>query len=237
MGKYGEWNMPNQIRVTILDDHQGIIDGYLYRLNSEPKIEVVATLAFGEELEPALKKNPSDVLILDVNVPTSADNPASYPILQQVPKLLQTYPNLYILIITMVVERGLIQAVMEAGASGYILKDDQHRIRDLANILVSVASGGVHFSPIAYDLLLKHQSTGDENPLTPRQLEVLSLCASYPNSSTSQLAVKMNVSHSTVRNLLSGTYIRLGVHTRSAAIEKARQLGILTSFSGTLSFT
>ncbi len=229
--------MPNKIRVIILDDHQGIIDGYLYRLNSEPKIEVVATLAFGEELEPALKNTPSDVLILDVNVPTSADNPASYPILQQVPKLLQTYPSLNILIITMVVERGLIQAVMEAGASGYILKDDQHRIRDLANILLSIASGGIHFSPMAYDLLLKHQFTEDGNTLTPRQLEALSLCASYPDSSTSQLALKMNISHSTIRNLLSGAYISLGVHTRSAAIEKARQLGILTSYSGMPSLT
>ena len=216
------------IHVTILDDHQGIIDGYLYRLSNVPGFEVVATISYGEELEPTLAAHPTDVLLLDINVPTSAENPNPYPILHSVPNLLQKYPNLNILVISMFAERSLIKAVMETGASGYILKDDQATIRDLANVVGSVANGGVYFSQKAHKLFLKNQKIDDSAPLTSRQLEALSLCAAYPDSTTVQLAGKMAVSHSTVRNLLSGSYIRLGVHSRTAAIAKARQLGLIT---------
>jgi two-component system nitrate/nitrite response regulator NarL len=66
--------MSDKIRVTILDDHQSIVDGYLYRLNKKPGIEVVAAIRFGEELEPTLAKYPTDVLLLDFSVPTGPLN-------------------------------------------------------------------------------------------------------------------------------------------------------------------
>lgn len=221
--------MPEKIRVTILDDHQSIVDGYLYRLKGIPNIAVVAKLHFGEELEPSLAQNPTDVLLLDFSVPTSQDDSTTYPVLTQIPKLLQVYPDLDILIISMYGERGLIRAVMEAGASGYILKDDAVAIQDLGNIILSVAEGAIFLSQKAGQVYQKHAGPGHEMTLTRRQLEALFLCATYPNSTTSELAAKMTVSNSTARNLLSGAYMRLGVHTRAAAIEKARQLGWITS--------
>jgi len=220
--------MPQNIRVTILDDHQNTIDGYVYRLNGHPKIEVVSTIAYGEELEPTLKKYPSDVLLLDVSVPTGPDNPNPYPILYIIPKLLQLYPDLNILVISMHAERGLIRAVMEAGASGYILKDDQSTARDLGSVVLSVAGGGIYFSQKAHELYKKNQLKENDEIFTNRQREALSLCTAYPNNTTAELARKMLVSNSTVRNLLSSAYVRLGVHTRAAAIARARQLGLIT---------
>src|SRR6188474_1832226 len=105
--------MTEKIRVAILDDHQSIVDGYVYRLEKEPQVEVVATMGFGEELEPTLKNIPVDVLLLDVNVPTSNENRNPYPILHAIPRLLQAHPDLNILVISMHAERGLIRAVME----------------------------------------------------------------------------------------------------------------------------
>ena len=221
--------MSQKIRVAILDDHQSIVDGYLYRLAGVPQIEVVATLAYGEELEPALAEHPTDVLLLDVNVPTSPENHNPYPILHAIPKLLQTHPDLNVLVISMYAERGLVRAVMEAGANGYLLKDDQASIRNLGNVVLTIANGAIHFSQRAHQLLIKNRAGSDAEPaLTPRQLETLSLCQAYPNDSTAELAGKMDVANSTVRNLLSGAYVKLGVHTRSAAIAKARQLGLIT---------
>jgi two-component system nitrate/nitrite response regulator NarL len=220
--------MAEKKRVTILDDHQNIVDGYVYRLSNYPQIEVVATIAFGEELEPALAEHPTDVLLLDVSVPTSPDNPNPYPILFVIPKLLQSYPNLYVLVISMHAERGLIRAVMDAGASGYILKDDQSTARDLGSVVLSVAGGGIYFSQKAHQLYVKYQSKENNELLSSRQLEALSLCTAYPNDTTADLAQKMSVANSTVRNLLSGAYVRLGVHTRAAAIAKARHLGLIT---------
>ena len=219
--------MFDKIHVTILDDHQSIVDGYRFRLGSSQRVQVMAAIGFGDELEPTLEKYPTDVLLLDIGVPASADNLNPYPILHVIPNLLQKYPNLVILVISMHAERSMIRAVMEAGSSGYILKDDQTTLRDLENVVISVASGGIHLSRQANDVLLR-PGTGDIDLLSRRQREALSLCLAYPECTTAELAKKMSISNSTIRNLLSGAYIKLGVRTRIAAIGKARQLGLIT---------
>jgi DNA-binding NarL/FixJ family response regulator len=217
-----------KVRVAILDDHQSIIDGYIYRLSSTPEIEVVATATYGEELEQVLSKHPADVLLLDLSVRTAPDNPNPFPILHLVPKLLQKYPSLSVLIITMFAEPGLMRSIIEAGASGYILKDDQSAFRELGNVVLSVAHGGIYFSKKAHNLYMKAESPENGDALTPRQLEVISLCAAYPDASTADLAQIMSISNSTVRNLLSSLYLRLSVHSRTAAVEKAREMGLIT---------
>jgi len=226
--------MPNKVRVTILEDHQSIVDGYRFRLGNSSRVEVVVAIQYGEELGPTLEKYPTDVLLLDVNVPAAVNNPNPYPILHVIPDLLQKYPNLTILVISMHAERSLIRAVMEAGASGYILKDDQATLRDLENVVASVFSGGIHLSRQANDALLRSGAAGNESLLAKRQLEALSLCLSYPDSSTAELARKMSISNSTVRNLLSGAYLKLGVRNRIAAVTKARQLGLISPESPTI---
>lgn len=221
--------MPGKIRVAILDDHQSIVDGYIFRLAGDSRIEVVASIAYGDELEPLLSRQPNpDVLILDVNVPTAPDNPSPYPILHVVPSLLQRFPDINIIIISVFSERGLIRSLAEAGISAYILKDDQAVIRDLANVVVSVADGGICFSHQAHLALLSTNELPAAERLSGRQLEAISLCAAFPNHTTADIAHMMAVSNSTVRNLLSGAYVRLGVRTRGAAIEKARRMGLIT---------
>ena len=88
------------IKVAILDDHQAVIDGYLFRLSSAVDIKVTSQLIFGEEVEPALEARPADVIILDVSVPTSETNPNPYPILYLIPRLVEKYPDLSILVIS-----------------------------------------------------------------------------------------------------------------------------------------
>ena len=215
--------MKEKIRVIIMDDHQSIVDGYLFRLSQVPEIEVTATLSYSEELEPTLQEHPADVLILDVQVPISASNPGPYPILHTIPKLLQLYSDLEILVISMFDDRALVRAVVEAGASGYVLKNDSQIIQQLGKVVLSVANGGVCFSDKVLRALVNKQED-----FTARQLEALSLCAAYPNSKTADLARQMKIANSTLRNLLSTVYLKLGVQTRAAAIAKARQMGILT---------
>lgn len=217
-----------KVRVAILDDHQSIVDGYIYRLSSTREIVVVATATYGEELEPLLAKHPVDVLLLDLSVRTAPENPNPFPILHIIPKLLQKYANLSILVISMFAEPGLMRSLIEAGASGYILKDDQAAFRELGNVVLSISHGGIYFSKKAHSLYLQTGAVNGGESLTPRQMEVLSLCAAYPDASTSDLAQMMSISNSTVRNLLSSVYLRLGVHSRTAAVEKAREMGLVT---------
>lgn len=221
--------MTRKISVAILDDHQSIIDGYAYRLASFDHIEVVGTIVWGEQLEPLLAKFPElDVLILDISVPIAPDNPSPYPVLHIIPSVIQKYPKLNILVITMFAERGLIRAVAEAGVSGYVLKDDRDMLLDLGNTVTSIADGGICFSQKAHQILMTGNTIPLRERLSVRQLEALSLCAAYPNQSTAELAERMHVSNSTLRNLLSSAYIRLGVRTRAAAIDKARETGLIT---------
>lgn len=214
-------------RVAILDDHQSIIDGYTFRLNQAEGIEVVFSATTGSELQDKLAQHPVDVLLLDVNVPTAPDNPNPYPILPTISRLLQDYSNLSILIISMYTERTLIKALITAGISGYVLKDDRESIQNLGRAVLIVAKGGIYFSRQLKQYLPQHQE--EEPILTSRQLEVLYLFAAYPGITTAAAAQKLNIAHSTMRNLLSSTYLRLGVHNRSAAIIRARELGLLST--------
>jgi DNA-binding NarL/FixJ family response regulator len=214
-----------KINVAILDDHLSIIDGYLFRLSRVADIEVVATATCADQIEPLLGRYPIDVLLLDIQVPASSQNPNPFPILQVVPHWLQLYPELAVLVISMHNLPTLLKAVMEAGASGYILKEDQYAIRNLASLIRRVRLGEIYLSPGAQQKLFKRQP--DWPDLTPRQVEVLSLCAAYPDATTYDLSEKLNVANSTTRNLLSSAYLRLGVRTRAAAVARAQQLGLI----------
>ena len=218
--------MSKKFKVAILDDHQSIVDGYKYRLASNPEIEVVATAFFGEELEPLLKEHSVDVLLMDISVPTSKTNSNPYPILYLIPEFLNKYPALSILVISMHDQRTIIQAVLEAGASGYILKDDRAMIESLGSAVQSIAHGGICISRSLANLLMDNSSPSQG--LTTRQAEILSLLAAYPELTTADTALQLNIAHSTVRNLLSGAYLRLGVRNRAAAILEARRLGLVT---------
>ncbi len=219
------------IRVVILDDHQSIIDGYYYRLGPERSIEIVGAVRCGEDLEALLAQQPADVALLDVYVPTSAVNSNPYPLLFAIPHLQQRYPALAVLVISMNNDPTLIKALLAAGASGYILKDDGATIQALAAVVLAVAEGGVHFSTEIYQSLQQHPAPGGEPGPTRRQLEALSLCAAYPGEPYAHLARKLGVTESTVRNLQSGAFTRLGVRNRAEAIHRARELRLITPLS------
>lgn len=222
--------MESKIRVAILDDHPSTVEGYLSKLGGDPEIEITATMGVADLLEPVLQKGEVNVLILDVSVPTSAENRNSYPILHVIPKLLEEHSNLNILVISMHAERGLIREVMAAGANGYILKDDQNAYANLPAIIKAVAEGGVYLSEEAGVIYGKQLEKENGKQLSPRQLEALSLSAAFPGDKSMLLAKKMHITHSAFRTLLSGAYIKLGARTRADAIAKARQKGLITPF-------
>jgi DNA-binding NarL/FixJ family response regulator len=173
-----------------------------------------------------IANNNVDVLLLDISVPNSAVDANQFPVLHVIPRLLHQYPKLNILVISMFTQPVLIEALVDVGISGYIFKDDQASIQQLDKIVRKIANSGIYFSEGAYKIGKRHDSI-----LTARQLEALSLCASSPDGDTMALAGKLGITGSTMRNLLSSAYLRLGVRTRAAAIARANQLGILPTAS------
>jgi CheY-like chemotaxis protein len=127
--------MREKLRVAILDDHPAIVEGYKHYLSREPDIRVVASATLGEELEPMLAEHfPIHVLVLHINVPTSSSNLSPYPVFYLIPKLIQQYPGLKILIISMYKQSSVIRAAIEAGASGFVLKDDRDALETLGSV-------------------------------------------------------------------------------------------------------
>jgi DNA-binding NarL/FixJ family response regulator len=216
------------VKIAIFEDHQSIIDGYLYRLNQHPDMEIVGTALYGQDLEPMLSSREVDVLLLDVHLPTSVDNRASFPIMQVIPKLLSQYPTLRILVISMSTQIALVQTLVDSGVSGYIFKDDQSSIQKLSAIVEIIASGGMYFSPEA-QRKLSRKASSHLPTLSLRQLEILSICAQHPDIKTAEIAARLNIAPSTVRNSLTQAYTRLGVRTRAAALARMQQLGIIFS--------
>ncbi len=218
--------MNEKIRLAIFEDHQSIIDGYLYRLSFLPDIEVVGTIAFGEQLIPFLSNHRIDVLILDISVQTSIENSNPFPILHTIPKILDQYPGLSILVISMYIQPGIIKSVLDIGVCGYIVKDDRKSIANLADVIQKIHQGQKYLSPQVQKILRYKTCIGIE--LSDRQLEILSLCASQPGAPLNKLAKDLGIAQSTMRNILSTIYQSLDVTNRTAAIIKARRMGIIT---------
>lgn len=219
--------MDDKIKVAILDDHIIISDGYKYRLEKDDAISVVASAEYAEDLMPMIESNEIDVLILDVGVPISRTNANRYSIITAVEEIKEKYPKILILVISMYNQGALIKNLMRSGASGYIVKDDSENIHNLNNIVTAISTGGVFFSQNTFDLINPENIRKEVPELSAKMMSVISLAASHPEYRMEDIAEILNMAPSTVRNTFSRAYARLEVNNRTAAIAKARQLGIL----------
>jgi DNA-binding NarL/FixJ family response regulator len=212
----------------MLDGHQGILDGYHYRFDPLPHISIVLEARNAADLEAGLAHTPADIVLMELRAPASAQNPAAYPIQHLLPRLLTRYPGLVVVIFSSVADPRHIHSAVEAGARGYIIKDDAEIYPALAQVLTAVHQGENYYSPTAQAALSQAAPRpGARGLLTKRQLQALSLCAAYPSYSQARIAVEMNVRPSTVRNLLSQAYQRLEVNSRPEAVQRAQKLGLL----------
>lgn len=219
----------NTVRVAVLEDHLSTVDGYTYRFSQSPGIELVASASYGEDLLPMLAANPVDVLILDASVPVSEGEQSPYPLFNVLPQIRKLYPKLAILVISGHKQPTFIRSVMDEGVQGYIVKSDAAATKRLAEIVASLPGGGVFLSQQSVLALSERGGAeADFEMPTQRQREVLSLFAAYPNWTTEQAALRLKIAHATVRTQLSLTYKRLRVNNLTAAVMKARELGLIT---------
>ena len=214
--------MDKIIRIGILDDHSATIDGYRFKLQDKENLQILWAVGFYSELEAVLEQNPVDVLILDASVPISPDNRNNYPILHAIPSILEQFPEIVILVISMHNRRAFINNIMRTGANGYIVKEDKEAYEKLPEIIQQAVGGEILFPQLA-------QTRPNGAPkLTPRMCEALEIKAGQPEMSTTELAERMKIKTSTLRNLLSDAYYRLGAKNAAGAIKKAKQFGLIT---------
>ena len=217
--------MGKHITIGILEDHLVTAEGYKARLERNPRLKVSWMATFYEEVFDNMQESLTDLLILDVNVLNAPGDLEPFPIHHAISDIQEKYPEVKIIVISMLNQPALIRSIQRAGASGYILKDDGDSFRRLDEILIEVAThDSIYFSPFAAKVLT---NPGEIPTLSRRQMEVLSLLASNSFLSTRELAEQLFIAPSTFRNHVSDIFLKLGVNSRTAAILRAKQLGLI----------
>src|SRR5215469_9941656 len=231
--------MTERLRVLIEDDQRLLCEGFRKLIELEPDLEVVGMAGDGEEAlakveRLSAKLSAPDVVLMDVRMPRLDGIAATRAISER-------WPEIRIVILTTFDDRELIQAGLQAGAEGYVLKDIT--AEQLATTIRGVAQGQIllhpdvarkvitSFSPAPIEPAVTAPAnpvfTGGSAPsqLTEREREILALLAR--GASNREISDALYIASGTVKNHLSNILGKLGVRDRTQAALKARELGLL----------
>ena len=210
----------SEIKILIADDHKIFRDGIKSLLDKEKDIKVVAEASNGNEVEELVEKHEITMVILDIDMGTPNG-------IETTATLKQKYPDINILILSMLGLHDFIIQALESGATGYILKNAGKD--ELLTAIKSVARGDSYFSREVSASLIEqlHRPTSSKKkfadvPLSPREIEVLKLIAQeYSNP---EIAQKLYISVRTVdthrRNLLEKLKVKNNVGLTKYALSK-----------------
>ena len=205
-------SLQSTIRILLADD-QALVRGALSALlGLEPDLEVVAEVGSGDAVLPAVLEHRPDVALLDVEMPGLDGISATAEVRREA-------PDTRVLIVTTFGRPGYLRRALQAGASGFVVKDTP--APQLADAVRRVHAGLRVVDPgLATDSLL-----AGESPLTARETEVLQ--AARDGSSVAAIAAKLFLSEGTVRNHLSSAIGKTGATNRAEAVLTAEGNGWL----------
>jgi DNA-binding NarL/FixJ family response regulator len=209
---------PAAVPVTVLlaDDHPVVREGLRGMLDAEPGITVVAEAGSGPEAVAMTRQHRPQVVLMDLRMPggdgvaATADIRAESPATRVV--VLTTYET----------DTDIIRAV-EAGASGYLLKDTTRA--DLVGAIRAAARGETVLAPAVAGRLVSHLRRPQADPLSGRETDVLRLVAA--GNTNADIGRALFISEATVKTHLLRAFAKLGVSDRTAAVTKAIELGML----------
>jgi two-component system response regulator DesR len=199
------------IRVLLAEDQAMVLGALSALLEIEPDISVVARARTGTEALSLALAQPPDVVVTDIEMPGLSG-------LELAGELKRHGSPARIVMLTTFARPGYLRRALDAGASGYLLKDaPSHR---LADAIRRVAAGSR-----AVDPELASEAWSDEDPLTDRERQVLRLAAE--GQSGAEIAGALHLSEGTVRNYLSEAVGKVGGRNRVDAARIARVKGWL----------
>jgi two-component system response regulator DesR len=201
-----------RIRVLVADDQHLVRGAIAALLGLERDLLVVAEVARGDEVVAAARSSSPDVALLDVQMP-GLDGLAATAVLRR------EIPSCRVLVVTTFARPGYLRRALEAGASGYMVKDAAPAA--LADAVRRVHAGLRVVDPeLAADSL-----AAGGNPLTGRERDVL--LAARNGSTVAEVAHLLFLSDGTVRNYLSAAIGKTGTRSRAEAIAVADRNGWL----------
>ena len=203
------------MRVVIAEDQAMVRGALAALLELEGDIEVVAQASDGDEALALVREHAPDVLVTDIEMPgtTGLELAAAVAELRQRGELATK-----VVILTTFARAGYLRRALDAGATGYLLKDAP--ASRLAEAIRRVHAGGR-----AVDPELALEAWSEEDPLTDRERRVLRMAAE--GRTTAAIAATLGLSEGTVRNYLSEAIGKLGAANRIEAARIARERGWL----------
>lgn len=195
----------------IVDDHQLIIDGLFALLSGERGIVIVAGVNSGAEAMEILRKQHVDIVLVDINMPEMSG-------IELTKTIRRRFPGVEVLALTMHDENSLINKMIEAGASGYVLKSTH--ISDLCDAIASVASGSKYLSPDVQSIIMRN-ICHPQSPLldlypkaarlSRRETEILNLIAQ--ENTNEEIAEKLFIGKRTVETHRRNIFVKTKTKT------------------------
>ncbi|WP_062232296.1 response regulator transcription factor [Fictibacillus sp. FJAT-27399] len=195
------------IRIVIAEDQQMMLGALGLLLNLEEDMEVVGKASDGEKAISLVHQHQPDICIMDIEMPVKTGLEAAEELKGSGCK---------VIILTTFARTGYFQRAVKAGVRGYLLKDSPSE--ELASSIRSVMAGRRIYAPE-----LVEDAYSEENPLTDREKEVLSLVADGKN--TKEIADQLSIKAGTVRNYISTILEKLEVTNRIEAITRFQEKG------------
>ncbi len=209
--------MSERITLIIADDHPVVRDGLRGMLASQPDFELIGEAEDGSEAVRLADELRPQVVLIDLRMPRMDGVSAIQAISAK-------HPEIHQLVLTTYDSDSDILRAIEAGATGYLLKDTPRE--ELFHAIRSAAMGKSYLSPVVATRLVRQMRRPEETPLSERELDVLRLVAE--GASNKEIAHRLHISETTVKTHLLHIFAKLEVGDRTQAVTVAIQRGIVT---------
>ena len=205
------------IRLVIADDHPVVRDGLRGMLAQQADFEIVGEAATGQEAVALVERHRPEVVLMDLRMPAMDGVTATG-------RIVAGSAATHVLVLTTYDTDGDILRAVEAGATGYLLKDTPRE--ELFAAIRAAARGETVLAPAVAARLVGHVRAPAEETLTAREVEVLALVAR--GCTNAEAARRLYISEATVKTHLLHIFGKLGVDDRTAAVTRALERGLLS---------
>jgi len=209
------------IRLVVADDHPVVRDGIVGMVSSDSDVDVVGEASNGAEAIALVRAFDPDVVLMDLRMP-GTDGVAA------IRELVRMDARCRIVVLTTYDSDADVLPAIEAGATGYLLKDATRD--ELLRAVHAAAAGRPVLSPSVVSRLVTRVRTSEASLLTARELEVLGWVAE--GATNRQAATRLHLSEATVKTHLLNVYSKLGVGDRAAAVAEGFRRGLLGQSRG-----
>ncbi|WP_312856566.1 response regulator transcription factor [Phytoactinopolyspora halotolerans] len=204
------------LRILLVDDHPVVRTGLAGMLTAEADLDVVGEAANGEEAVAMSRRLAPDVVLMDLRMPKMDGATATAQIVAD-------QPGTRVLVLTTYDTDADIVRAVEAGATGYLLKDTPRTA--LADAVRAAARGETVLAPPVAARLMNRMRAPSPPTLTRRESEVLGAVAR--GLSNADVGRELHIGEATVKTHLLRIFAKLDVDDRTAAVTRAYSLGIL----------